>query len=421
MNKQATAKKSAKKPVKLPISYDDVLTAAKRIKDGIYHTPSEYSEVLSEAVGSDIFLKFEVFQHTASFKERGALNMLLSLPDAEKKHGVIAASAGNHAQGVAFHAMRLGIPATIVMPKDTPFTKIKRTEVFGARIVLHGATFAEAMAEARRLEQEQCLSFIPTVDDPLIMAGQGTVAVEFLKRFPDLDALVVPVGGGGLISGCAVAAKAIKPEIKVYGVQSEIYPSMKATLQGRKIEPARQTIAEGIAIKEPGKLTRQVVAALVDDVLIVPEHLIERAINMFIEVEKVVVEGAGAAPLAAVMQYPGLFKQQKTGLVLSGGNIDSKLLAYSLMRGLARDGRISRLRVTTPDLPGSLAKLTAIVAGKGGNVIEVYHQRQFADIALKYTSIELVVETKDASHAKKIVKALEAEGFEVMTISLTEG
>ncbi|MCH8322483.1 MAG: threonine ammonia-lyase [Proteobacteria bacterium] len=406
---------------KLPISFEDVLAAAKRIKDGIYHTPAEFSEVLSEAVGSEIFLKFEIFQHTASFKERGALNMLLSLSGAEKKHGVVAASAGNHAQGVAFHAARLGISATIVMPKDTPFNKIKRSEVFGATIVLHGKTFADAMAEARRLEKQKDLTFIPTYDHPLIMAGQGTVAVEFLKRFGDLDALIVPVGGGGLIAGCAVAAKAIRPEIKVYGVQSEVYPSMKAALEGRTIDPARQTIAEGIAIKEPGKLTARVVEALVDDILIVPEHLIERAINMFIEVEKVVVEGAGAAPLAAVMQYPDLFRGQKTGLVLSGGNIDPKLLAYSLMRGLARDGRISRLRVTTPDLPGSLAKLTAIVAENGGNVIEVYHQRQFADIALKYTSIEMVIETKDAGHAKTIVTALEAQGFEVVTISLTEG
>ena len=406
---------------KLPISFEDVLAAAKRIKDGIYHTPAEFSEVLSEAVDSEIFLKFEIFQHTASFKERGALNMLLSLSGAEKKHGVVAASAGNHAQGVAFHAARLGISATIVMPKDTPFNKIKRSEVFGATIVLHGKTFADAMAEARRFEKQKDLTFIPTYDHPLIMAGQGTVAVEFLKRFADLDALIVPVGGGGLIAGCAVAAKAIRPEIKVYGVQSEVYPSMKAALEGRTIDPARQTIAEGIAIKEPGKLTARVVEALVDDILIVPEHLIERAINMFIEVEKVVVEGAGAAPLAAVMQYPDLFRGQKTGLVLSGGNIDPKLLAYSLMRGLARDGRISRLRVTTPDLPGSLAKLTAIVAESGGNVIEVYHQRQFADIALKYTSIEMVIETKDAGHAKTIVTALEAEGFEVVTISLTEG
>ncbi len=398
---------------KLPITYQDVLDAGKRIKGGIFVTPAEYSEVLSEAVKSRIYLKFEIFQHTASFKERGALNMLLSLPDKEKKHGVIAASAGNHAQGVAFHAARLGIPATIVMPKDTPFTKVKRSEVLGATIILHGATFAEAMKKARELEKKDCLTFIPTFDHPLIMAGQGTAAVEFLEKFPDLEALVVPVGGGGLISGSAVAARAINPKIKIYGVQSEIFPSMKAALEGKKIEPVGQTIAEGIAIKEAGKLTRKVVEELVDDILIVPENLIEQAINMTIEVEKVVAEGAAAAPLAAVMRFPDLFKGKKTGLILSGGNIDPKLLAYSLLRGLARDGRISRLRITAPDLPGSLAKMTQIVAEFGGNVMEVYHQRQFADIALKYTKIELVVETKDAGHTARIVEALEAEGFKV--------
>ncbi len=398
---------------KLPISYQDVLDAAERIKGGINETPADYSEVLSEAVGSEIYLKFEIFQHTASFKERGARNMLLSLSDKEKKHGVIAASAGNHAQGVAFHASRLDIPATIFMPKDTPFTKVKRSEVLGAKIILHGATFAEALKKAKALAKKDHLTFIPTFDHELIMAGQGTCALEFLKEFPDLEILVVPVGGGGLISGVAVAAKAINPKIKIYGVQSEIYPSMKAALAGQKISPAHQTIAEGIAIKEAGKLTRKVVEALVDDILIVPEVLIEKAINILIEVEKVVVEGAAAAPLAAVMDNPKLFEGKKTGLILSGGNIDPKLLAFSLMRGLARDGRIARLRITAPDLPGSLAKMTQIVAENGGNVMEVYHQRQFADIALKYTKIELVVETKDASHTDRIVKALEKANLQV--------
>ena len=418
MNKTASKKKTAKA---LPITFSDIEAAAKAIKGRVVETPAEFSEVLSEATGSDIYLKFEIFQHTASFKERGALNKLLSLNAEEKKRGVIAASAGNHAQAVAFHAKQLGIPATIVMPKDTPFTKVKRTEIHGASIVLSGKTFSDAMNRCRQLEKEKGFIFIPTFDDPLIMAGHGTVAIEFLEKFPDLDILVVPIGGGGLVSGVAVAAKALKPDIKIYGVQSEVYPSMKEALAGRKIEPVQQTVAEGIAIKEPGVLTRQVVEALVDDILVVTEPLIERAINTFIEVEKVVVEGAGAAPLAAVMQYPGMFRKQKTGLIISGANIDPKILAYSLMRGLARDGRVSRLRVTTPDMPGSLADLTRIVAENGGNIIEVYHQRQFADIALKYTSIELVVETKDAPHADNVVKALEAEGFEVARISLAEG
>lgn len=406
--------RAAKKgKAKLPVTFDDVKAAAKRIEGGVQVSPAGHSEVLSEAVGADVFLKFEIFQHTASFKERGALNKLLSLTDAEKKRGVIAASAGNHAQAVAYHAARLKIPATIVMPKDTPFTKIKRTEVFGAEIVLAGKTFAEALKEAQSIQKRKNLTFVPTYDDPLIMAGQGTVALEFLDQFPELDVLVVPIGGGGLISGVAVAAKAIKPGIRVIGVQSEIYPSMVAALEGKTIKPTRQTVAEGIAVKTPGRRNIEVVRALVDEILVVSESAIERAINMFIEVEKVVVEGAGAATLAAVLKYPGMFRRQKTGLILSGGNIDPKILAYSLMRGLARDGRISRIRVTTPDLPGSLARLTATVANQGGNVIEVYHQRQFADIALKYTNIELVIETKDARHMKRIVTALEAEDFEV--------
>ncbi len=404
----------------LPISYDDVLAAAKRIKGGVNKTPAEYAEVLSEIFGADIYLKFEIFQHTASFKERGALNMLLSLPDAEKKHGVIAASAGNHAQGVAFHATRLNIPATIVMPKDTPFTKVKRSEVLGAKVILHGNSFGEALSRATEIAGKEDLTFIPTFDHPLIMAGHGTLAIEFLDRFPDLEALVVPIGGGGVISGVAVAAKAIKPDIKIYGVQSEIYPSMKAALEGKTIKPVTQTLAEGIAVKEAGKLTQKVVKELVEEVLIVPEILIEQAINMFIEVEKVVVEGAAAAALAAVMAHPEIFKGKKTGLVLTGGNIDSKLLAFSLLRGLARDGRISRLRITAPDLPGSLAKMTQIVAEFGGNIMEVYHRRQFTNIALKYTNIELVVETKDAAHTDSIVKALEAEGFKVSVKPVTE-
>lgn len=398
---------------KLPISYGDVKAAAKRIDGGVYKTPAEYAEVLSETFGTDIYLKFEIFQHTASFKERGALNMLLSLPELEKKHGVIAASAGNHAQGVAFHATRLGIPATIVMPKDTPFTKVKRSEVLGAKVILHGTTFSEALEKANEIAEKECLTFIPTFDHELIMAGQGTCGLEFLEKFPDLEVLVVPIGGGGLISGCAVAAKSINPKIKIYGVQSETYPSMKAALEGKTIKPATQTIAEGIAIKEPGVLTKKVVKELVDDILIVSELMIEKALNILIEVEKVVVEGAGAATLAAIMDNRELFKGKKTGLILSGGNIDPKLLAFSLMRGLARDNRIARLRITAPDLPGSLAKMTQIVASSGGNVMEVYHQRQFADIALKYTKIELVVETKDAGHTDRIVEALEKEGLKV--------
>lgn len=403
----------------LPISFDDIKSAAARIRGKVIVTPAEHAEVLSEIVGCDTFLKLEIFQHTASFKERGALNKLLTLTEQEKKRGVIAASAGNHAQGVAYCAGKLMIPATIVMPKDTPFNKIRRTESFGATTVLAGSNLSEATAEAKKMAAEHSMTLIPTYDDPYVMAGHGTVALEFLEKFPELDALVVPIGGGGLISGVAVAAKAIKPNIKIYGVQSEVYPSMKAALQGQTISPTRQTVAEGIAVKEPGILTRAIVASLIDDILIVAESQIERAINMFIEIEKIVAEGAGAAPLAALLQYPNLFKGQKVGLIVCGGNIDPKILAFSLMRGLARDGRISRFRVTAPDLPGSLAKLTAVVAEQGGNVIEVYHQRQFADIALKYTDIELILETKDAKHRDRILKELEIAGFEVECLTYT--
>jgi threonine dehydratase len=404
---------STNKKPKLAINFDDILQARENIKDGIVETPQEYSRVLSKATGVELYLKFEIFQNTASFKDRGALNFLLNLEDQAKAKGVVANSAGNHAQGVAFHAERLGIPATIVMPVGTPFNKIKRTETLGAKVILKGENLNEAGDEAHRLMAEQSLSYVPPFDHPLIMAGQGTLALEFLERFPDLDCLVVPIGGGGLISGIAVAAKTINPDIKIIGVQSEMYPAMKEALAGKKIEIARQTIAEGIAVKRPGKLTIEVVKQLVDEILIVSEEEIEKAINMLMEIEKVVVEGAGAASLAAVLQFKGFFKGKKCGLVLAGANIDPRILASSLMRGLVSDGRISRLRVTTLDQPGALAKLTKLVAEAGGNVMEVNHQRQFAAIPLKYTEIELVVETKDAMHRDKVIEALSDAGFEV--------
>lgn len=400
---------------KLAISFDDILQAKENIKDGIVATPQEYSRVLSKAIGVETYLKFEIFQHTASFKDRGALNFLLNLDTQAKAKGVVANSAGNHAQGVAFHAERLNIPATIVMPVGTPFNKVKRTEELGATVILKGANLSEAGDEANRLMVEQELTYVPPFDHPLIMAGQGTLAIELLERFPDLDCLVVPIGGGGLISGIAVAAKTINPDIKIIGVQSEMFPAMKEALAGNTIEPASHTIAEGIAVKQPGKLTLEVVRQLVDEILIVSEDEIENAINMLMEVEKVVVEGAGAASLAAVLQFKGFFKGKTCGLILAGANIDPRILASSLMRGLVHDGRISRLRVTTLDQPGALAMLTKLVAEAGGNVMEVNHQRQFAAIPLKYTEIELVVETKDASHRDQVINSLTNAGFEVET------
>ncbi len=398
----------------LPIRFADIERAAGVIRGAVIDTPAARSETLSAITSADIALKFEIFQFTASFKERGAVNKLSTLSESERARGIIAMSAGNHAQGVAYHARRLGIPATIVMPEGTPFTKVRNTERLGARVVLSGETLAESSHAARRLEAEEGLVFIHPFDDPLIMAGQGTLALEFLRDFPDREILVVPIGGGGLISGIAVAARHINPDIRIYGVQTEAYPAMKAAIEGFEATPGQVTIAEGIAVKKPGNLTRKVVEALVEDILLVDEATLEDAVNALMEVEKVVVEGAGAAGLAAVLRYPDLFRGKRVGIPLCGGNIDPRTLAFCVMRGMVRDGRISRLRITTLDLPGGLAKITAIVAGAGGNIMEVYHQRQFATAPVKYTEIEIVVETKDRAHKEALIAALKDAGLEIV-------
>ena len=401
----------------LPIRFADIEHAADVIRGAVVDTPAARSETLSAITGADIALKFEIFQFTASFKERGAVNKLSTLTEAERARGIIAMSAGNHAQGVAYHARRLGIPATIVMPEGTPFTKVRNTERLGARVVLSGETLAESADAAQVLQEQEGLVFIHPFDDPLIMAGQGTLALEFLRDFPDREILVVPIGGGGLISGIAVAAKHLNPDIRIFGVQTEAYPAMKAAIEGFEAKPGRVTIAEGIAVKKPGQLTRKVVEAFVEDILLVKEAMLEDAVNALMEVEKVVVEGAGAAGLAAVLQYPDLFRDRRVGIPLCGGNIDPRTLAFCVMRGMVRDGRISRLRITTLDLPGGLAKITAIVARAGGNIMEVYHQRQFAIAPVKYTEIEIVVETKDRESGLRLIKALEDAGFEVADTS----
>jgi threonine dehydratase len=397
----------------LAITFDDIREASARIVGGIADTPAQYSHVLSKKTGADIHLKYETFQYTGSFKERGVLNRLLTLSEDEKSRGVIAVSAGNHAQAVARHATRLGIPATIVMPIGTPFNKIKKTEDLGATVVLAGSAFTGAAEHAATLQKEQNLTNVHTFDDPMIMAGHGTVGMEFLEKFPDLECLIVPIGGGGIMSGIAVAAKAINPNIKLFGVQSEVYPAMKAAIAGETIQPSSHTIAEGIAIKIPGKLTQAVVEELVEDILVVKEVTIERAMNMMVEIEKVVVEGAGATGLAAVLENTDIFKGKKTGIVITGGNIDPRIMASSIMRGMARDGRLSQLTVKTPDLPGGLARLTAIIATMGGNVLEVYHTRQFASIGVKYTEITIEVETKDMAHRDALIAKLDANDFEV--------
>ena len=394
-------------------SISDIEKARDRIASGIVRTPSAYSQTLSEMTGADVFLKFENFQFTASFKERGALNKLLTLDSKARTNGIIAMSAGNHAQGVAYHASRLNIPATIIMPENTPFNKVQNTERFGAETILTGKNFAEASQAAHRVLKERNLTLVHPFDDEDIIAGQGTIALEFLSAHDDIEVLVIPIGGGGLISGIAIAAKALKPEIKIIGVQSELYPGMKIAIEGRGTVTGGHSVAEGIAVKDPGVLTRTIVADLVDEILVVSEFTIEDAINTLLEIEKVVVEGAGAAPLAALMQYPETFLGKKTGLVLTGGNIDTRLLANALMRGLARSGRISRLRIMIPDIPGMLALVSTTVAEKGANVLEVEHQREFSDVTLKQAVLNLVIETQDHESALEIVHALNEKGLQV--------
>ncbi|PCI61919.1 MAG: threonine ammonia-lyase [Kordiimonadales bacterium] len=393
----------------LPICADDVLEAAERIKGAVVRTPTMHSRTLSRITGADVHLKFEIFQFTAAYKERGALNRLLDLPKSTK--GVIAASAGNHAQGISYHADRLGIAATIVMPIGTPFNKVKRTEELGARVVLEGANFEAATEAAYALADEEGLTFIHPFDDARVMAGQGTVGLEMLQDVPDLDTLVVPIGGGGLISGIATIAKSINPNIRIVGVQTEAFPAMKETIDGTQLRGDNISIAEGIAVNQPGESTRHVVKKLVDEIVTVGERQIEAAIVTIMEIEKVIVEGAGAISFGALMQYPEKFKDQKVGIVLSGGNIDSRMLASAIMRGMARDGRLGRLRITMMDQAGALAKVTEIVAKIGTNIIEMRHQREFGALSLKQTEMELVIEAKDKTHAERLVAALEEEGF----------
>ena len=393
------------------ITVDDVRAAARVIADAVKRTPTLHSTTLSKMAGCEIFLKFENLQFTASFKERGALNKLASLTAAERKRGVAAMSAGNHAQGVAYHAGRLGIPATIVMPEGTPFVKVKHTKAFGARVVLEGATLTEAFARATEIAAQENLVFVHPYDDPKIIAGQGTVALEMLADVPELDTLVVPVGGGGLISGIAIAAKALNPAIEIYGVEAKLYPSMYDVLKQQSLPCAGQTIAEGIAVKEPGALTRRIVDALVKDVLLVREDEIERAVATLLEIEKTVVEGAGAAAYAAVAANPDLFRGKTVGIVLSGGNIDMRLLSNVILRELMREGRILSLVVEIEDRPGWLAKITTLVGEAGGNIIDVSHNRMAPDMPVKSADLGMTIEARDSAHGEEIREALRSAGF----------
>ena len=401
----------------LPVTLQDVQQAAARIAGAVVRTPCLRSETLSHIAKADVWVKFENLQFTASFKDRGALNTLLQLTPDERKRGVIAMSAGNHAQGVAYHAGRLGIPVTIVMPSFTPNTKVSHTRGHGARVILLGNTLAEAGTEAHRLAEAEKLVFVHPYDDPRIIAGQGTIALEMLQDAPQLDTLVVPVGGGGMIAGCAVAARGLKPDLKMIGVESAGYSAMRQLLAGEAVTAGGDTIAEGIAVRDIGKTPLAIARALLDRVVSVDEIAIERAIALFIEVEKTVTEGAGATGLAALLAHPELFAGRKVGLVLSGGNIDTRLLASVLLRGLVRDGRIVRLRLMIGDAPGQLARVTTVIGKLGGNIVEVQHQRLFGVVA-KATELDVTVETRDRNHFKELISGLETEGF---TVRVLEG
>ncbi len=395
------------------VDLNAIRAAALRISGAVEQTPCVHSRTLSRLTGAQVFLKFENLQFTASFKERGALNKLLSLGESERARGVIAMSAGNHAQAVAYHAARLGIPATIVMPKGSPNTKIKNTQVHGATVVLEGDNLFEAGKHARELASQRNLVFVHPYEDPLIIAGQGTVGLEMLAAVPDLEVLVVPVGGGGLISGIATAARALTPSIRIFGVESRNYPSMHQRLNGLPVECGGDTIAEGIAVKDVGSTALSIIRSCVEEVLIVEEETIERAVVALIEIEKTVAEGAGAAGLAALLQHPARFAGKRVGLPISGGNIDSRVLASVLMRGLVRDGRLVRLRVTMPDVSGSLAKVAAVIAEAGGNIVEIQHQRLFGTSSVRSPEVEFLVETRDREHTDVLVRSLQEKGVRV--------
>lgn len=390
----------------------DIEHAVQRLHGHLLNTPCVASQTLSQLTGAQIYLKFENLQYTASFKERGACNKLAQLTEAERRRGVIAMSAGNHAQGVAYHAQRLGIRAVIVMPRFTPGVKIERTRGFGAEVVQHGDTLDESHAHALQLAEREGLVFVHPYDDEAIVAGQGTVGLEMLQAVPELDTLVIAVGGGGLIAGVATAAKALKPGIEIIGVQTSRFPAMVNAIKGTHYPQGTSTIADGIAVGTPGVITQAIIARRVDDLLLVDEGDIEQAIVMLLEIEKTLVEGAGAAGLAALLKYPARFAGKKVGLVLSGGNIEPLLLAAIIARGMVRAGRLARIKVSARDVPGSLAKITATVADAGANIDEVHHQRAFTMLSAQNVEIELVIQTRGRSHIEQVLQALRAAGFE---------
>lgn len=400
-------------PARTPVALADIRAAAERISGAVLRTPLWPARKLSAITGADLWAKQESLQYTGAFKERGALNRLLTLTDAERARGVIAASAGNHAQGVAYHARRLAIAAVIVMPETTPDVKVRQTRELGAEVVLSGQGFEDARAECERLQTARGLTLVHPFDDPAVIAGQGTVALEMLEDKPDFDALVIPIGGGGLISGMAVAAKALRPDIEIVGVQTALFPSMINALDGGARPVGGNTLAEGIAVKEAGRVTRGLVAALVDDVVLVDERRLEKALSLLMNEQKVLVEGAGAAGLAAVLAAPERFRGRRVGMVLCGGNIDARLLSMILMRDLARTGRLARLRVQLLDMPGQLVRVASIIAERGGNVIDVGHHRTYSDLPAKMTCMDVTIDTQGREHLDTILSALRDAGYPV--------
>ena len=393
------------------IELADIRAAATRLQGHVLDTPCVESRTISQIVGTPVFLKFENLQFTASFKERGACNKLAQLSGEEQQRGVVAMSAGNHAQGVAYHAQRLGLRAVIVMPRFTPGVKVERTRSFGAEIVLHGDTLDEARSHAIKLAAERGLTFVHPYDDEAIVAGQGTVGIEMLQAVPELDTLIIAVGGGGLVAGIAVAAKALKPGIEVIGVQTLRFPNMYNAIKHEALPQGGSTIAEGIAVGTPGRIPQEIIEKHVDDLVLVDEGDIEQAIVMLLEIEKTLVEGAGAAGLAALLKYPERFRGRNVGLVLGGGNIDPLLLAAIIERGMVRAGRLARIRISARDVPGSLARITAIVSEAGANIDEVHHQRAFTMLAAQNVEIELVIQTRGRDHIQGVLDALHAGGF----------
>lgn len=414
MAQNATSRPEKDNP---PVSFADVEAAYNAIRDATIRTPTVRAARLSAHLGIELYLKLENLQHTNAFKARGALNKLLSLSGDQQKAGVIACSAGNHAQGVAYHASRLGIPAVIVMPENTPFNKIQRTEDFGGKVVLHGNSFDESVGETWRLAEERGLTFVHPFDDPVVVAGQGTLGIEMMDQVPDLDSVVVPIGGGGLIAGVATAIKGINPKVEVIGAQARLFNAMKAGYDDFTPDLGKQTLAEGIAVKEPSENNLAIIKKLVDRIDDADEHEIEAAIFDLLSSEKLVAEGAPAAGLAVIKKHLKHFKGRKVGLVLCGGNIDSRLLSTLIMRGLVRDGRITRLRFEIDDTPGQLSDISRIIGEQKANVIEVIHQRLMQSVSLKRAELDVVIEARDKMHVEDIIESLREAGFKVQTIS----